>query len=81
MTKNMDRELLPGKVVTCIRAPIKKMREMGLERCFGLMGHRIRGNGGKAYSMVTARCRFQTGESRKDSLKTTFIKVVQITAI
>ena len=51
----MDLEYLLGRVVIFIKVIIKKMKEMDMVKCFGLMALSIKELGNKVYRMDRVR--------------------------
>lgn len=59
MIKNMDMVYSIGKVGIYLKAIIKKMREMGMEKCIGRMVQFIKVTGSQEYSMDLGNLYFQ----------------------
>jgi hypothetical protein len=77
MTRKMEWGHLFGKVVTHTRAVIKMMKDTVSERCSGLMAHAIRVNGKKEFNMESVEWSFRMEGSKKESLKTMYLKGLQ----
>lgn len=71
--RRMDMEYSIGKVVIYIRAIIKMMKEMDMEKCTGLMDHVIRDSGNKGFSMGKEEWYFQMELSKKDYLRIMYL--------
>ena len=55
LIRKMDMAFLPGKVAMFTKATTKMMKEMAMEKCFGLMVLCIKVSGKKASSMVLVK--------------------------
>ena len=68
----MDMEFSNGKVETFIRVTTEMMREMAMERWFGLMVLAIKVNGREVFNMDKEKWCFLMGQSKKEYLKIIF---------